>query len=195
VARPLRLRPSVASDPGDALVIRTELGARLPLVGDPEMALLGEALHAFLACDDRGLGEGPRRDRARAILARWGVSESLAPADAVAASDRLWAFLQSRFPDARIRREVPVHALLGGQEVVGRIDLLVESGEGFAIVDHKSFPGRRDLWEAKAASHAPQLALYAEAVASVTGGRCLGTFVHMPIVGVMAELGPGAQPA
>ena len=195
VTRPLRLRPSAASDPGDTLVFRTELGARLPLVGDPEMALLGEALHAFLACDDRGLGEGPRRDRARAILARWGVSESLAPADAVAASDRLWAFLQSRFPDARIRREVPVHALLGGQEVVGRIDLLVESGEGFAIVDHKSFPGRRDLWEARAASHAPQLALYAEAVASVTGGRCLGTFVHMPIVGVMAELGPGAQPA
>jgi ATP-dependent exoDNAse (exonuclease V) beta subunit len=192
--RPLRLRPSAASAPRGTPVVRTELGGRLALVGDPEMDLLGEALHAFLACDDSGLSEGVRRERARAILERWGVSRSLAPADAVAASDRLWAFIRSRFPDARVRREVPVHALVGGQEVVGRIDLLVEDGEGFAVVDHKSFPGRRDLWEAKAASHAPQLALYADAVTSVTGGRCRGTFVHMPIVGVMAEVGPVAQP-
>ena len=84
---------------------------------------------------------------------------------------------------------MPVHATVERQEVVGRIDLLVEVGERFAVVDHKTFPGRRELWDAKAASHAPQLALYAAAVASVTGGRCLGTFVHMPLLGIVIEVG------
>ena len=51
------------------------------------------------------------------------------------------------------------------------------------------FPGRHDLWEAKAISHAPQLSLYADAVATVTGMRCCGTFVHMPLVGTMLQVG------
>ena len=186
--RPLRIRPSQASTPVGAGIVRTELGGRLPLIGDPEMTVLGEALHGFLAWDRRGLPHSDRLGRAQAILERWGVSENLLAADAVTASDRLWAFLDARFADGRVRREVPVHASMGGQEVVGRIDLLVETGEHFAIVDHKSFPGRRDLWDAKAASHAPQLDLYAEAVATVTGSRCCGMFVHMPLVGIMVEI-------
>lgn len=87
--RPLRVRPGEASAPGGAGFSRTELGGRLPLVGSPEMDLLGEALHGFLACDRRSSPDHDRVDRARAILERWGVSENLDPAAAVTASDRL----------------------------------------------------------------------------------------------------------
>lgn len=187
--RPLRVRPSDASGPADERVVRTGLGGRLALVGDPEMDVLGEALHAFLAFDRRDLPHDVRSDKAKLILERWGVAANLRPSDAVSASDRLWDFLHARFPGARVRREVPVHARLGSQEVAGRIDMLVETGELFAIIDHKSFPGRHELWDDKAMSHAPQLAVYADAVASVTGSKCCGTFVHMPLVGIMAEVG------
>lgn len=187
--RPLRVRPSDASGSEGGCTSQTELGPRLLLVGDCEIVVLGEALHAILACDWPNVSSQARVERAQAILERWGVADNLRATDAVSASDRLWRFLRFRFADARIRREVPVHAVMGSQEVVGRIDLLVETDEGFAILDHKAFPGRRDLWEAKAISHAPQLSLYADAVAAVTGMRCCGTFVHMPLVGTMLQVG------
>ncbi len=186
--RPLRVRPSEASTTAGARVVRTVLGSRLALAGDPEMDVLGEALHAFLACDRRHLPHRERLYQAQAILERWGVSENLLAADAVTASDRLWSFLDARFAGAHVRREVPIYACTGEQEVVGRIDLLVEADDHFAIFDHKSFPGQRDLWDAKAVSHAAQLDLYAKAVALVTASRCSGAFVHMPVIGLMIEV-------
>ena len=186
--RPLRIRPSDASLPRGGDAIHTVLGDPLELVGGVEMDLLGEAIHAFLACDQPETPASARSSRADGILGRWGVSANMRAADVVTASDRLWAFLQSRFPDAGIRREVPIHASMGSQQVVGRIDLLVETGDRFAIIDHKSFTGRGDLWTEKAQVHSTQLAVYATAVASVTGWRCCGTFVHMPLLGIMVEV-------
>jgi ATP-dependent exoDNAse (exonuclease V) beta subunit len=56
--------------------------------------------------------------------------------------------------------------------IKGRIDLLLEGVDWFAIVDHKSFPGARDSWEEKAIAHAPQLAIYAQGVEAAIGKRC-----------------------
>jgi len=106
----------------------------------------------------------------------------------IVAADRLWAFLDLRFPGARIRREVPVYARQGSQVITGRIDLLVEGDGDFAIIDHKSFPGRESLWDAKAVAYGPQLDLYAQAVATATSKVCSGLFVHMPIVGAVVEV-------
>lgn len=193
--RPRRLRPSAASGDAPCTVSRTELGPRLALTGSPDMEALGGALHAFLACDRRTDPSPVRSAQAEVILDRWGVAANLRASDAVCASDRLWHFVLSRFPRARVRREAPLHAVLGPLEVVGRVDMLVESEGAFAIVDHKSFPGRSEAWDAVARSHAPQLAHYADAVSSVAGTRCHGLFVHMPILGLMVEVGSvGAAP-
>ena len=86
-------------------------------------------------------------------------------------------------------------ATLGDQLVHGRIDLLAETLSGYAVIDHKSFPGAPDLWTERALQYAPQLALYAEAVQAATGQLCDELFVHMPIVGALlrearAERGP-----
>lgn len=62
----------------------------------------------------------------------------------------------------------------------------------FAIVDHKSFPGRLELWEGRAIGAAPQLAAYARAVATATGAACAGLFVHMPLTGTIVEVGAAA---
>ena len=70
----------------------------------------------------------------------------------------------------------------------GRIDLLVEYDEGFAIVDHKSFPGAPDTWESRALAHGAQLDLYAEALARARPDPPSGLFVHMPIVGALLRV-------
>jgi ATP-dependent exoDNAse (exonuclease V) beta subunit len=187
--RPLRLQPSAASA-GTAFVSsgRVELGGRIPITGAPEMDVLGQAMHAFLAVDRRDTERSVRLAKARFVLDRWSVIGHVAPEDLLIAADRLRAFVDQRFPGARIRREVPVYALQGPQVITGRIDLLVEGDSDFAIIDHKSFPGRESLWDDKAVAYAPQLDLYARAVATATGKTCSGLFVHMPIVGTVVEV-------
>ncbi|WP_152971298.1 PD-(D/E)XK nuclease family protein, partial [Rhizobium ecuadorense] len=73
---------------------------------------------------------------------------------------------------------VPVTSPAADQLLKGRIDMLVETGIDFAIIDHKSFPGRFELWEERAVGHAPQLAAYAGAVESITGRRCSELWIH-----------------
>lgn len=185
---PLYVTPSQASAAGQWRVAeRIRLGERLSIDGVSDITALGEALHAVLACDDINRPVDARVSDAEAILQRWGV-KGLAPRDAIAASDRLSTVLNTRWPDAFIRREAPISATLGEHVVRGRIDLLAEHGAGYAIIDHKSFPGRHDKWDERAVSYAPQLGLYAHAVEAVAGKPCKELFIHMPIVGILLRL-------
>ncbi|MBL0115494.1 MAG: UvrD-helicase domain-containing protein [Sphingomonadales bacterium] len=197
VARaPLFRQPShEAGDIAYRVVERVELGPRLPLVGQPDMAQLGEAVHAIFAADDRAAERPARLARALSILQRWNVHEVKAD-DVLSACDRLHDHFEARWPGARMRREIPIHARVGEQLISGRIDLLVEHAAGLAIVDHKSFPGSRDNWDAKAVGYGPQLGLYAEAARlAVDHGNCDHLFVHMPIVGALLRLEPEPRAA
>ena len=79
---------------------------------------------------------------------------------------------------------------LGDQLVSGRLDLLLTDAEGAIVIDHKSFLGARNSWEAKAVGYGAQLGLYAEAVTAATGMRCDRLYVHMPLVGVLLRVAP-----
>lgn len=193
-AMPLYLRPSAAQGATAWRIVETlDLGPRLRLDGINDMVSLGEAVHAILAYDDPSRPTEVRKDDAETILIRWGVA-GFSACEALEASDRLHGALNGRWPQSKWTPEVPVTATLGEQLVNGRIDLLVETGAGFAIIDHKSFPGSPDQWADRAIHYAPQLALYAEAVQAATGRRCNELFVHMPIVGALLRLAPAGGP-
>lgn len=184
----LHRRPSgeIAAEPY-VVVERVQLGPRLPFVGTPDMLSLGEAVHAIFAADQADQPAATRRTRAGAILERWGVHQ-VNPQDVLDACDRLNAHLSGLWPTGRLHRETPVFARLGDQLVAGRIDLLAELDAGFAVVDHKSFPGSRDTWDARAVGYGPQLGLYAEAVEAAAGRPCAALYIHMPIVGALLRV-------
>jgi ATP-dependent exoDNAse (exonuclease V) beta subunit len=185
---PLYLRPSeVQGSSGWEIVERISLGGRLRIDAVSDMAALGDALHAILAYDDPSRPQGTRLADAERILARWRI-KGFSAQDALTASDRLQTHLRGRWPEAKLTREVPVTARIGEQLVHGRIDLLVDRSNAYAIVDHKSFPGRFDQWEGRALLYASQMGLYAEAVQKVTARACDELWVHMPIVGAMLRV-------
>lgn len=184
---PLYLRPSQAEGGDWRVVERVRLGGRLPIDGVADMAALGEALHAIIAYDDGSRDPTQRLADADATLARWGVKGFVA-VDALTACDRLSTWLRNRWPHGNMLHETPVTARFGDQLVQGKIDLLVEFGNSSAIVDHKSFPGRVDQWEARALHHAPQLGLYGETVAAVSGRSCGELWIHMPVVGALLRV-------
>ena len=164
------------------------LGERLPLKGEPNMVALGEALHGFFAADRPGAAADRRIALARRLLTAWGVS-ALRAEDAMCAADRLWAHLRAEHAGGVWRREWPVICVTEGQVLSGRVDLVVELGDGVAIYDHKSFPGGRDRWAAEVEAHAPQLNSYAMALTAAMGCRVTRVAIHLPVAGALLMLG------
>ncbi len=188
---PLVIKPSAGTSIGTYDVMSTrDFDWRMPIKGQPDMQRLGEAVHSSFACDalNRNRQRDARLAKVRAILERWSVFEVEAD-DVLQAADRLWAFVAATFPGGELRTEVPLASRLGDQLVRGRIDVLVEGSDWFAILDHKSFPGPRSTWRGKALEFAPQLATYARGVEVATGKSCRGTWVHMPVIGALLEVG------
>ena len=97
------------------------------------------------------------------MLRRWSVPE-VNPADLISASDRLHGFLDRRFGGAARFSEWPVHATEKLQVISGRIDLLLDDGGDFAIIDHRSFPGSMELDIERLRAFGGQLSLYSRAL-------------------------------
>ena len=188
---PYRIVPSRASAEGKgsaAVVSRIALGGRIPISGSPDMSALGEAVHAFLAVDRPEQAPDERRARAAETLVRWGVRE-LAPDHLVEMGDRLSAHLTMAYPGMTVRAEVPVFSRKAGQRMHGRVDLLLRDESRAIVIDHKSYPGAFDGWEAKALATAPQLWIYGAAVRAAAQCRTVETWVHMPVVGQLIQVG------
>ena len=166
-----------------------DLGERLPLVGKPDMQLLGEAIHTFLGADDPAQDQSKRFRLAAAVLGRWQMANSMKAEDLVAASDRLFGWINKKWPNATWHREYPVALRQdNGTIISGFIDLLLETQEGYVIIDHKSFPGNKEEAMKKAASFAGQLGVYAQGVGAATAKKVLGNYIHFPISGTIVIL-------
>lgn len=70
----------------------------------------------------------------------------------------------------------------------GRLDLLIDLGDGYAIIDHKSFPGSIAIDEMRLLEFAGQVSLYARAIKRVTGRTRFECGVHQPIAAVMLRI-------
>lgn len=162
------------------------LGARVPVgAGSRDnWNVVGDAVHAFLAADLPELSPQQRLDRAARLLGASDLLGVLAPQALVEAGDNLRRWVAARWPAAVWHREIPISAAIaspdGPQRIAGIIDLLLELPEGVILIDHKSYPGGRDSWHAKATEFAAQFAAYAEALKHA-GKVVLEQWVHFTL--------------
>jgi hypothetical protein len=196
---PYRISPSNAQVDWPQLVMPTigeivSLAAAMPLDGNvAEYNVLGDALHAFFATDVAGLAAEERVDRARRLLASAGLMDVVRPDALVEASDRLRAFVDQRWPGAVWHREVAIDACVetaqGERRVAGVIDLLLETADGYVILDHKTFPGRSEAgWRTKVVEFLPQFAAYGAALRKLGARDVLASWVHLPVGGALVEV-------
>ena len=68
-----------------------------------------------------------------------------------------------------------------GTRLRGRIDLLVDTPEGWILIDHKSNPGGASAYEMLAQEHGPQLAAYADALLRATGKPVREQWLYLPV--------------
>ena len=78
--------------------------------------------------------------------------------------------------------EYPVQQLLdSGQVLNGRIDLLLESNDGWVLIDHKSNPAPETHWGRLAEEHAGQLEAYAEAIEVASARPVIAAWLFLPV--------------
>ena len=104
--------------------------------------------------------------------------------------EALFSWNSSAWPGSDLCAEYPVSARLdNGQRVVGRIDLLICTADGLVIMDHKLAGKNEGSLKEIVATWAPQLALYATAIARVSGKPPVRTWLNLPLEGSAVRVG------
>lgn len=146
---------------------------------------LGNALHAVLALAPAFRGRDPELvdTKIASILEGWGISDIEPPAVGKLCS-ALDSFLRSRYGAAQEQREWPVHLRLPNhQELRGWVDLLLDTPEGWVIVDHKAYRGDRAA--EVAAGFGAQLGWYRKALKAAGDKPVREALIHFPLLGKM----------
>jgi len=162
---------------GKALI----LGERISLQGTPDMAHLGAAIHALIATQLINKAVDPRL-LAEKVLTSYAVTEHISIDDALSCVTRFKDFIDHELKAISTQVEYPIeYQLPNGQTASGWIDALVETEQGYIIVDHKSNPQSSASQQEIALKYSGQLALYKDAVEAATNKPVVGCWIHFAI--------------
>ena len=165
------------------------LGERIALSGAPDMTTVGDALHHLFAADFVDLGNPQRSVVAQALIDRFQLSANLDATTALDCVDHLRRVLDRDFKAQDYYPEWPVQLVFNsGQRMQGWIDLLIDTPDGWILIDHKSFPGSRNDWEKRALEYSGQLSAYKQAVEAATSKPVLSQWIHFSVGGGLVEV-------
>ncbi|WP_262103927.1 exodeoxyribonuclease V subunit beta [Arthrobacter sp. Marseille-P9274] len=187
---PARIQASKqASTDGTAEVAeKSDLGSRLVAHGDQSWDAVGSAIHTYLGTAYEALSRDEQLGLAEQIVDRWNVRHLVGANMLVRAGERLADFLADNYPGAERQREIPIGWRNGADQVMeGWIDLLLETSEGYVLVDHKSYPGKEPAEHIRD-NYLGQMDAYREAVFAATGRPVVETLIHLPALGKVYEV-------
>lgn len=81
-----------------------------------------------------------------------------------------------------------MQVLNNSQLVKGWIDVLMETSEGWVIVDHKFTAQPESGLEEEALKYSGQLLAYKNAVEAATSKKVMSCRIHFPLAGILCEL-------
>jgi ATP-dependent helicase/nuclease subunit A len=184
------LSPSSADTIIDSVVGDViELGERMVLDNVKDVTALGQAIHSLIAAEINSPDDA-ECSRAARVLREWGFEGSVEPNAASQAARRFIDWAESTFEPIAWNVEHPItHTLETGQVAQGFIDLLLETKDGWVIVDHKATPRPRNEWQGIAHGYSGQLAMYKSAVEAVSNRPVISTWIHLPVGGGVLPVG------
>lgn len=181
----LFVSPSGIEGRETSIVCQESVGSAMHVKPDQfDWNVAGDAFHACLAASFTDASTLLGEEEIQDILAGFGVGEALSASEIKAQTAALHAWVISRWPQGRVRAEVPVSCGNGdGQILQGWIDLLVEIPDGFVVIDHKSSMGSASRLQEIAEAYSGQLDAYASAVEAATGKKVLEKWLFLPVIG------------
>ncbi len=180
---PLDFQPSSSGARTSTTARNTyRIGTRIAFQGSPEMSALGTAIHASLCLSFTDPNCPLTLDEVQDLLQSHAVHEHVNASQVIAQQLALHAWIKSRWPEAKAMAEYPVQQLLrSGQVLNGRIDLLLDTKDGWVLIDHKSNPAPEAQWERLAEEHAGQLDAYAQAIEAASGRPVIAAWLFLPV--------------
>lgn len=182
---PSQLRPSV-DEKGKWIIIK-RFESRITIKGKLEMDRLGNAIHSFLALNLQLLNTEEQLNVAQNTLKNWDMEMMIDAADLVRGGKDWSDFIKKAYPRHKAYREWPMAMRnKDGQLLQGWIDMLLESDDGYVIIDHKTYPGQGA--EDRLKKHIPQMKAYQQAVERSTGKAVKDMLLHLPVSGLILSL-------
>ena len=181
---PLAVSPSGMPSIKARVAEEVRLGERIPLAGSVkiEMDRFGTGLHACIAyAISQKLAVVSAGDVQRILtslnMAHWTDMEL-----AAAQLTQFLGWIRERWQPTACYAEYPVTCKLeNGQQLSGQIDLLLDTPEGWILIDHKANPGGQRRWEDLALTYSGQLAAYSKAIQQSSNRPVLESWLYMPV--------------
>lgn len=188
---PARLSPSLMpvteETDGKAWEIIARFNSSMMIKENPEMDMLGNSIHTYFATDYVSLTSEEQIASAEKILKNWGMEAVVEVSKLCSAGNNLIEFLDKRYKKYNVYKEWPMFMRNEkGQIIQGWIDTLLETQEGYVIIDHKDYPGKDS--EVRAKRYTPQMLAYKEAVEKSTRKPVIDILLHLPIRGLILQL-------
>ena len=188
---PRDLAPSMAKGSADIKASRN-FGKRIPLSlrGDSTMTDVGNCIHQIYCALDANRDNA---DYVPNIVAAYGLSDALPTGEEIAqAWDRLVDYLRETHGEAQAvyhEREFTMYE--DGQIYRGSIDLVWQTAQGDILIDYKTCPMGKDVFDPAsdhyAGSYAGQVNCYTKALQKA-GEKVLCRYIYYPVSGLIVEI-------
>lgn len=182
--QPLSVSPSALAGLSATVAEAVRIGTRIDTSEYRDRSALGDAIHACIAADLACPGKPLSQQAVGQVLSRLGIAAPglAAPLHGQLASIRQW--LEDRWPGMAMSVEMPMTRWLeGGQRVMGRSDLLIRTGTGWVLLDHKSTPAGSAQWNDLASTYAGQLKAYKDVIEAASGLPVEQMWLVLPVAG------------
>jgi len=180
---PLVANPSAAQPVPCHVAEIATVGSPMQVKGSPNLGQLGLAVHASIAAavsDKANLN----KELVVTMLEANGVIGSVDPEELVLQIGSFLEWCKTRYGNAPMLAEHPVEMVMeNGQWVVGQIDLLIDTSEGWVLIDHKASMKAEESFPDLAAGYSGQLATYRCAVESATYRKVFDSWLYLPVSG------------
>lgn len=180
---PLIANPSAAQPVPCHVAEIATVGKPIQTKGNPNLGQLGLAVHASIAA---AVSDRANLDTqlVSGMLEANGVCGCADTDELVTQIGSFLDWCEIRYGKAPMLAEHPVEMVMeNGQWVVGQIDLLIDTPEGWILIDHKASMKTEDSFPDLAAGYSGQLGMYRHAVESATNRKVIESWLYLPVSG------------
>lgn len=155
---------------------------------DVDSYQVAKAVKAYLTGFHLDFKEEQKRQMAAGILKRFALEDAMDAESLHKRAEGWFRFLSGRFPHRRALRKYPIRYFHDERLFETIIDLILETDEGYVIVQNSGFAGISAKWTQKAVELTPWLYLARAAVQTHFQAVQVRTLIHFAFAGAVAEV-------
>ncbi|MEM9822474.1 MAG: UvrD-helicase domain-containing protein [Bacteroidota bacterium] len=154
---------------------------------------LAKMTKAFLIADHVTDALKDRQNKAEGLIERYEVEDQTDADHLIQLGDHFFNWLSKRFVVKQMYRKYPIRYRYQNRLFETIIDFVVETSEGWVIVQNSGFSGDQSKWKKKAKELGPWMYLSRLAIMELFETKKVQTWVHFVLLGFILEVNTTAK--